>query len=91
MDRWYSGSVPSSILRYCRSKIWNCTRTLDWKRGAIADDIAYDNHDIDDGLRAGTFSVANLAAVDHVAADDQIRHKYPDADEAVLRLKRFAG
>ena len=27
---------------------------------AIADDIAYDNHDIDDGLRAGLFSVADL-------------------------------
>ncbi len=30
---------------------------------ALADDIAYNNHDIDDGLRAGLFSVADLAEV----------------------------
>ncbi|MBY6243316.1 deoxyguanosinetriphosphate triphosphohydrolase [Methylosinus sp. Sm6] len=30
---------------------------------AIADDIAYDAHDIDDGLRAGLFSLADIAAV----------------------------
>jgi dGTPase len=31
--------------------------------GAIADDIAYDAHDIDDGLRAGTFAIDELAAL----------------------------
>jgi dGTPase len=30
---------------------------------ALADDIAYNNHDIDDGLRAGLFAVADLADV----------------------------
>jgi len=30
---------------------------------ALADDIAYDNHDIDDGLRAGLFALADLAEV----------------------------
>ena len=30
---------------------------------ALADDIAYNNHDIDDGLRAGLFSVDDLLAV----------------------------
>ncbi len=30
---------------------------------ALADDIAYNNHDIDDGLRAGLFTVADLADV----------------------------
>jgi len=30
---------------------------------AIADDIAYDNHDIDDGLRAGLFSLEDLCTV----------------------------
>src|SRR3546814_14679487 len=29
----------------------------------MADDIAYNNHDIDDGLRAGLFDVADLAEV----------------------------
>jgi len=30
---------------------------------ALADDIAYNNHDIDDGLRAGLFSVADLQSI----------------------------
>ena len=30
---------------------------------ALSDDIAYDNHDTDDGLRAGLFATANLAEV----------------------------
>ena len=30
---------------------------------ALADDIAYDNHDTDDGLRAGLFAIADLAQV----------------------------
>ena len=30
---------------------------------ALADDIAYDNHDVDDGLRAGLFSIDDLASV----------------------------
>ena len=30
---------------------------------AISDDIAYNNHDIDDGLRAGLFEIAELAEV----------------------------
>jgi dGTPase len=30
---------------------------------SLADDIAYNNHDIDDGLRAGLFAVADLADV----------------------------
>ncbi|HEY5210608.1 MAG TPA: deoxyguanosinetriphosphate triphosphohydrolase [Stellaceae bacterium] len=30
---------------------------------ALSDDIAYNNHDIDDGLRAGLFAVADLADV----------------------------
>ena len=30
---------------------------------AIADDIAYDAHDIDDGLRAGLFAIEDLGEV----------------------------
>ena len=30
---------------------------------AIADDIAYNNHDIDDGLRAGLFSIKEISEV----------------------------
>src|SRR3954465_5247173 len=36
---------------------------LEAQVAAIADDIAYDNHDIDDGLRAGLFSLEELCEV----------------------------
>ncbi len=35
---------------------------------ALADDIAYNAHDIDDGLRAGLISVGDIAAVDYLRA-----------------------
>ncbi|MBV9932426.1 MAG: deoxyguanosinetriphosphate triphosphohydrolase [Alphaproteobacteria bacterium] len=41
--------------------------SLEAQVAAIADDIAYDNHDIDDGLRAGLFSLEELLEVPLVA------------------------
>ena len=35
---------------------------LEAQVAALADDIAYDNHDLDDGVRAGLFSIEELAA-----------------------------
>lgn len=48
---------------------------------ALADDIAYNNHDIDDGLRAGLFTIEQLDAVQDVArVFHDVRRKYPDID-----------
>ena len=52
---------------------------------AIADDIAYDNHDIDDGLRAGLFAVADLLAVPLIGdLWRKVLERYPDVDEGRL-------
>ncbi len=59
--------------------------SLEAQVAAVADDIAYDNHDIDDGLRAGLFSLEALLEVPMVArAWASVRARFPDIDEARL-------
>lgn len=49
---------------------------------ALADDIAYNNHDIDDGLRAGLFTIEDIASVPLVGRIfDQVRDRYPGIDQ----------
>src|SRR5215472_16062011 len=52
---------------------------------ALADDIAYNNHDIDDGLRAGLFAIADLADVPLVGpVFRDVESRYPALEEARL-------
>ncbi len=57
--------VPSTISRYCET--WDLEiggfAGPEAQVAAISDDIAYNNHDIDDGLRAGLFTLADLRDV----------------------------
>src|SRR4030088_49370 len=57
--------VAAAILAYCERQDLDLSRVpgAEAKAGAIADDIAYDAHDIDDGLRADLFSLDDLAQV----------------------------
>ena len=53
--------------------------SLEAQLAAISDDIAYDNHDIDDGLRAGLLTLDQLLEVPLVAGCwDRVRARYPD-------------
>ena len=55
--------------------------SLEAQIAAVADDIAYDNHDIDDGLRAGFLELDDLLTIDFVA--DQwraVEKRFPNAD-----------
>lgn len=60
---------------------------LEAQIAAIADDIAYDNHDIDDGLRAGLFTLEDLLAEVPLAAEGwaAVKARYPDvADDRLV-------
>ena len=55
---------------------------------ALADDIAYNNHDVDDGLQAGILTVAELMEVPLIgSALKSARTDYPHLDERMLRLE----
>ncbi len=53
--------------------------SLEAQIASVADDIAYDNHDIDDGIRAGLLSVEQLCELPFVADRWQgVLRRYPD-------------
>ena len=61
--------------------MWNYA-SLEAQVAAIADDIAYDAHDIDDGLRAGLFAVDDLKAMPLMSEMiAEIDRHYPDLDD----------
>ena len=61
--------------------------SLEAQVAAISDDIAYDNHDIDDGIRAGLLDIEQLLDLPFVAARWQaILARYPD-----IRPRRLIG
>lgn len=68
IDRYAKRGVPLEILDYDgRQKLDLFTfASAEAQAAAIADDIAYNTHDVDDGLRAGLFDIADLKAVPFV-------------------------
>lgn len=59
--------------------------SLEAQVAAIADDIAYDNHDIDDGIRAGLLDIDQLLELPFVAERwHKILLRYPDIAPAKL-------
>ena len=54
--------------------------SLEAQVAALSDDIAYDNHDIDDGLRAGMLDLDDLLTLPFVAEHwDGVQKRYPAA------------
>ncbi|HEY4587301.1 MAG TPA: dNTP triphosphohydrolase, partial [Brevundimonas sp.] len=62
--------------------------SLEAQCAAIADDIAYNNHDVDDGVQAGLFSLSDLSDVPLIGrCIASARADWPDVDERMLRLE----
>ncbi|HLX97248.1 MAG TPA: deoxyguanosinetriphosphate triphosphohydrolase [Roseiarcus sp.] len=92
-ERYRARGVPAAILAYDRIQPLELSlhASLEAQAAAIADDIAYDAHDIDDGLRAGLFSLAEIRAIPFI--DDLMReiddlHPGLEAARAIHELTR---
>ena len=54
--------------------------SLEAQIAAVSDDIAYDNHDIDDGLRAGFLELDDLLELDFLAVQwREVESRFPNA------------
>ena len=65
IERHGKRELPRGIAEYCRAhdlELWSYP-SAEAQAGAISDDIAYNAHDIDDGLRAEMFALDDIAAV----------------------------
>jgi dGTPase len=91
----YAAGVPAPILAYSQIQdldLWSFA-SGEAQAAAIADDIAYDAHDIDDGLRADLFALddlAELTVMGAIATEIENSHATLDAarrgHETVRRL-----
>jgi dGTPase len=79
-ERWRARGVPLAILAYDRRQPLDLAlyASLEAQCAALADDIAYDAHDIDDGLRAGLFDLEAIRAAPFIGALlDEIARLHP--------------
>src|SRR5262249_11446780 len=79
-ERYRGRGIPAAILEYgaCHDlELWSYA-SAEAQVAAIADDIAYDAHDIDDGLRAELFELDHIAEVGLIGSLlSGIREQYP--------------
>ncbi len=62
--------------------------SLEAQAAAIADDIAYNNHDVDDGVQAGLFTLDDLSEVPLIGPVlHGVRKDWPDIDERMIRIE----
>jgi dGTPase len=82
--RYSDRGIPLGISDYMGTydlELWSFA-SLEAQAAAIADDIAYDAHDIDDGLRAGLFAVDDLKVMPLTAQMiAEIDEHYPLLDD----------
>jgi dGTPase len=93
LGRYRQRGIPAPILDHCRRQdleLWSHA-SLEAQVSAIADDIAYDAHDIDDGLRAEFFALddlSDLALVGDILRKIAAEHPHADPAHRVHELVR---
>jgi len=85
VGRYREHGLPQAIRDYPDDlELWSFA-SAEAQLAALSDDIAYDAHDIDDGLRAGLFSLDDLREVALVREVlDEIHKAYPNLDSPRL-------
>src|SRR3546814_8656597 len=72
-------------ISYWSSDVCSSDLSLEAQVAAIADDIAYDHHDIDDGIRAGLLNLEQLLEVPFVRKSwNGVKARYPDLPDERL-------
>ena len=83
IGKYTDEGLPAAIIEYSEAHDLELSRhaSLEAQIAAISDDIAYNAHDIDDGLRAGLFKVIDLGDVPLVGtALAEVLKLYPDLE-----------
>jgi dGTPase len=97
LERYRKHGIPETIRDYVKLQdlqLWSFAG-VEAQMAAFADDIAYDAHDIDDGLRAGLFGLDDIARVPlpgRILKD--IRAEHPELDEGRMiheLIRRLIG
>lgn len=85
VERYRATGVPAAIVEYqARQDLWlDSYASAEAQAAALADDIAYNAHDIDDGLRAGLFDLADLGVVPFLGGlREEIAQLHPGLEPA---------
>jgi dGTPase len=97
VGRYQAHGVPHVIAEYTAQHdlaLWSHA-SAEAQAAAIADDIAYDAHDLDDGLRADLFSLNDLSGLPVIGGLlREVRDRYPGIDPARLThelVRRLIG
>jgi dGTPase len=87
IGRYAERGLPAALRDYAQAQdleLWSHSGA-EAQAAALADDIAYDAHDIDDGLRAGLIEVADLRAVPFLAGlIDEVEAAWPGLERSRL-------
>lgn len=82
-----TGELPVTLSQICKqiSLDLNGHASLEAQAAAIADDIAYNNHDVEDGLNAKLFDYNDLSEISIFGENmEKVKRTYPDIEKSIL-------